>query len=100
MSAIGPGDWVECIRVGRSPTPAGFRVGAVYRVERTVKNGGCAYHGRGAKCGGLFICEMPRPGAGGWAACAFRPIYRPKADLIKGLLKPIDAPAEPERVNA
>jgi hypothetical protein len=92
MSAIGNGDWVECIRVRQSPKPAGFKVGGVYRVARVICNGGCGEHGRGAKCGGLFFYDMPLPGPGGWAACAFRPIYTPKAEFLEQLLRKSTTP--------
>ena len=89
MSAIGPGDWVECIRTGdgRADHPGrGFTLGKLYCVrEVSAKNYPCPC---GRTCGGLRFTNMKDPAIGWWSACAFRPIYRPKADFIEALKRP------------
>lgn len=80
---IGPGDWVECVdALGREPagTPTPLRVGAIYQVEDTFR-----WFGHD----GLTLREVKPPtGDRGFAAALFRPIYRPKADLIESLKAP------------
>lgn len=94
MSAIGPGDWVECVDM-RSPGRVGFRwlrgervpqEGSVYRVSDlwTDSNGEV-----------VILVGWERVGASlehgrrvGFRANRFRPIYRPKADLIESLKTP------------
>ena len=95
MSAIGPGDWVECIK-GNETT----RVGAIYRVAEILQ-----WHVvcRNDNCGRpyLFLSDA-RPGKGLVGHCVnrFRPIYRPKADFIEGLMLPVDGVRGPELVPA
>lgn len=85
MTAIGPGDWVECIRVSE-PSPdypdPGFSLGSIYVVSES---------GMFCNCPWILCDRMPRPPAPyvGWNALAFRPIYRPKSSLIEGLETPI-----------
>lgn len=98
MSAIGPGDWVECLVV-REPAPgarkAGFRLGALYCVERVGQRGSPWLH----------LVGMPTPrdcgiNGDGWNARCFRPIYRPDETLTKRLMEPLPdalAPEQPER---
>lgn len=84
---IGPGDWVECVKV-----PVGadgyLALNALYLVEQvwfaiphatTRELGDC-----------LDLVDVPRgPDNCAWNVGNFRPIYRPKADLIQSLLKPV-----------
>lgn len=91
---IGPGDWVEC--VDASPMrffETGLTVGAVYLVE------GCTYP-RDGLIAGLLLRGVRHPGnlLGDYNPRRFRPIYKPSADLIQSLLRPV--PAEPETVGA
>lgn len=89
MSAIGPGDWVEC--VDASPCRRiGFTSlvhGRLYRVSALGVPDGSGERG-------LIIAEAPHPDTTrygvGWALRRFRPVYRPRAHLIESLLKPVD----------
>lgn len=92
MSAIGPGDWVECVDaspryvpgVGMSPVPAPLVKGAVYRVERVV------YDARWDETG--IVLDGIRENAwridGAFNVDRFRPIYRPKSEIIESLKQP------------
>lgn len=85
MSAIGPGDWVECVDCIPSDKPtAKFALGSIYQVEDCVFVPGIK------QPHGLIIKEMPRSShpTGAYCATAFRPIYRPKAGLIESLKTP------------
>lgn len=88
MSApIGPGDWVECVDASACPAygPTPLVVGLIYAVERIDGRadvvGGVALHLVGVRSGG------PQ---GGFGAFRFRPVYRPRTDLIETLLQPVD----------
>lgn len=98
MSAIGPGDWVECVddspprcvndfgpdlKVGvvvlhrmycvdeiDEPTEEVPELGLWFADEDSVRIDGDGYDRS-------------------WAADRFRPIYRPRADLIESLLQPL-----------
>ena len=91
---IGPGDWVECVEA--SPCwfygPTGLTRGALYEVCH-VGPGECE-SGFGVWLVG-FRSNGPR---GGYGIHRFRKVYRPNADLIQSLLRPV--PAEPETVGA
>ena len=98
MSAIGPGDWVECVDASPHPNhkvSTKLVQGALYRVrEESV----CPETGKN----GLTLCGVLLPIHSkigreiGWLLSRFRPIYRPKADLIESL----KTPAKRERVPA
>lgn len=95
MGAIGPGDWVERLpgknenvfesASGRS----GVVVGGVYRVREVLE---AAEPGGGRVpalrlCGIVALAKDGREGA--FRASNYRPIYRPKADLIETLMTPV-----------
>lgn len=93
MSApIGPGDWVECVE-SRQGTLL-LRVGAIYQIE-AVRNFEWSCDGCepgecdqcGVRCVGL---DSSRPGySGGWICSRrFRPVYRPKSEIIQALKQP------------
>lgn len=87
--AIGPGDWVECLRESED---TGFAIGAVYRVSDAQGPMPCECTGQ---CLALSFDGMPSGHrTGGWAGCCFRPIYRPKSSFIESLQHP--APQERE----
>jgi hypothetical protein len=91
VSAIGPGDFVECVHCG-GPFPAGFTVANIYQVSEVG-----LWHGYPW----INVDEMPTPrdfghSAPGWAAECFRPIYRPKSSIIESLKQPVSSP---ERVE-
>jgi len=93
MSAIGPGDWVECVSVD-SENDYGLRVGAIYQVERVATGRTLA----GIITTGLLLHGMNYTGwtgaRVGYLPERFRPLYRPKADLIERLMQPIDEPVK------
>lgn len=95
MSAIGPGDWVECVNARPSHWygyDCGLVVGAVYQVRAIIPAAISPFGDTGL---GLHLHEIVRPLDVDWgtepAFCAtrFRPVYRPKSELIQGLLQPI-----------
>lgn len=84
MSAIGPGDFVECVKAsGRHPE---FSVGRIYCVEWIDPSADCMACGN---CDGLGLKGI----GGNWASCCVRPIYRPKSSLIEQLKRPVSEPA-------
>ncbi len=85
-SAIGPGDWVECVRDGSAVHGwSPLTVGAIYRVRDLVEEG---YPG-GRVVAGVTLHEVATPpGEVGFWIELFRPIYRPRADLIESLKAP------------
>ena len=99
MSAIGPGDWVEKYRYSPVPRSLSQReapdipLGLIYRVEEVI-DGRTFEDGIGA----LVLVEVSGRDRDGDRFCydirSFRPIYRPKADLIESLKVPA------ERVDA
>lgn len=86
--AIGPGDWIEPVVLAAGvAAPACPQVvgGHVYLCEELVWSDACQV------CDGdhpgLHIRGVPRI-KHGWAACEWRPVYRPRADLIQSLKQP------------
>lgn len=87
MSAIGPGDWLECTRSDESQDEqANITAGGVYRCTGFLRApiGGymCTF------CGALMeeaIMVEPWPRYG-WCACSFKPAgYRPSAEVLQAL---------------
>lgn len=86
---IGVGDWVEAFqsRSGGNSVPAskfGFRLGGIYRVSELVWDVHCSC---GDDHAGLNFHTMPQHPYG-FAGCQFRPIYRPKSEIIEALKAP------------
>lgn len=97
MNAVGVGDWLECLTDG---TRGVFRKGALYCVSAIDdREAQCDVCGRTDEPG-LEFHYMPMAPDAGWAACRFKPVYRPRATLIESLLTPADAPVEHERADA
>lgn len=106
MSAIGPGDWVECVDGGAWRD--GLKLPArhegrpivprhVYQVREVIIGRGA----NGPEPGLRFVGIRAFNDAGlegGWPMAGFRPIYRPREDLIQTLLQPL--PADVEQVTA
>lgn len=84
MSAIGPGDHVECVLI--SGDGGGFRLGSVYIVEEVGLWNGEPF----INCVGM---RRPRGLCPGWATRAFRPVHRPTTKFMNALMRP--APKEP-----
>jgi hypothetical protein len=100
VSAIGPGDWVECIIECNEGDPgvqahwlcgAQIELGRVYTVMRVYDG----IDNFGDEVTGLVLVErethFPRGGdgeLGAWAVGHFRPIYRPKQSIIEDLKQP------------
>lgn len=99
MSAIGPGDWVECIndapRKGPGKPFAFLVKGRVYcvsslhfhpalKIPSLCVIGGPKFCEK-LSCDGLF---------GGHGVDRFRPIYRPKSELLESLLRKSDEPVK------
>lgn len=81
MSAIGPGDYVECVSAKNAED-----IGRIFIVEDTFPGMGCR------KCGkpGAVTIRGRLNWRGGRYICVFslRSIYRPKAEIIEGFLVP------------
>lgn len=93
MSAIGVGDWVECIRVLRRPPSesAGYGLGELCRVEEVGGEGSGAW----INCEGKKTPAECGLVGRGWAADCFRPIYTPKQSIIEALKAPPQRVGEP-----
>lgn len=91
MSAIGKGDWVECI--SHHAEKIGLRAGAAYLVEEVRDMGrDCSSCRDACKRMGLRLSGAT-PIVQGYAvgfvcSSAFRPIYRPKSTFIETLKQP------------
>lgn len=92
--AIGPGDWVERIECGPFARSIGCAVGDVHKVLSVALGGPCPC-GRGCVFG-LNLSGLDN-GLFGWCPRCFRPIYRPKSELLESLLHKAD---EPLKVDA
>ena len=101
MSALGPGDFVECVDASdaihiilRDRHSVPLVVGAVYRVREIDTTP--TLDGED----GVVLWGIEMAAGGGWSRSfrisRFRPLYRPKADLIESLKTPV----ERERVPA
>lgn len=91
MSAIGPGDWVECLK--GSSMISDCVPGGLYCVEAIVPaEGECPQCGDDTPEGLLFSGHKKRLSPCGlywsWCPCRFRPIYRPRAEFIESLKQP------------
>jgi len=87
---IGPGDWVEALITfddGECRVVAGhaYRVTGMHEGEEPDD---CAHCGPGCAHPVLDLAEFPPDPEYGWCASIFRPIYRPRADLIESLKTP------------
>ncbi len=100
MNAIGKGDWVECVE-DDSDVMGEIRRGAVYQVREVIPEAAfedCNMHGPDCAQPGLDLEGQPEDEERCWCAGSFRPIYRPKAELIQSLLA-APAPTTPEPVS-
>lgn len=105
MSAIGPGDWVECcppadwqgeVPVSEVKTKGEYpQRGKIYQVREVGQ-----YRSRGFKlCDGIrlvgIIASIPGHPDAWFPVECFRPIYRPRPEAFTDLLKlPTDAPSK------
>lgn len=84
MSAVGPGDLVECIE------SLGVNTGKVFTVRVVTPEDGrpCPCHGTVQF--GLLLVDMPDPPTPGecWCGACFRPAGRRAEALIRTLLTP------------
>lgn len=97
MSAdIGPGDWLEAVKA--DPFHDGLvavEKGGVHQVTDVFDMGcwlfcdDCREPGRVAF---LIHGDRPEGGVRGRCRCGWRPIYRPKADFLESLLRPVELP--------
>lgn len=90
MSAIGPGDWLESLYdYPASGSSRSLTKGGLYCVGE-VDHEDCTCWRCGDTGPGFALVGDP-PGSladSAWCLCDFRPIYRPKADLIESLKTP------------
>lgn len=84
---IGTGDFVEFVGWHPAhgiPAATRFDIGFVARVTRVFP---C--RGNHGDTPGLELASIPAPvGFHGWCACGFRPVYRPKEEVIRRLTAP------------
>lgn len=104
MSAdIGVGDWVESLN--DADAEIGFiavRKGGVYCVRAVDPDPGVCPT-CGDCCPGVVLVGDEQPVDWWWQGCLFRPVYRPKAEILDGLrepVKPVKAPAKRDGVSA
>lgn len=86
MSAIGPGDWVECVK---PDDLFALALGSVWYVEEIVPTAriGCT-DDASCKAPILHLAGVPRHPTQGLCACGFRPIDRRTTALFQSLLTP------------
>lgn len=95
MTAIGPGDFVECVVGARSyfeDVHEEVVTGSVYLVDGLE----WGFSPSGVWGPGLTLAGFRKDHC--WSVKRFRPIYTPRADFIQSLMQP--APAAPETVVA
>lgn len=89
---IGPGDWVECIGGPTFPDNEGkVVVGNLYRVKAMIPKiyCSCGKQHEGLRFHGVLNPHDPKGiDSHWWGICCFRPIYRPRQELIKQLKAP------------
>jgi hypothetical protein len=90
MSAIGPGDFVECIDKA-APARA---LGRPFRVVEIVDGDVCLDCGDTAP--GVELDHLSCAGNVYCCGCQVRPIYRPKSEIIQSLKQPAPSVREPE----
>lgn len=84
MSALGPGDLVECVE---GYSGGGFQIekGRIYVCVETARHralrGHCT-HGPQCVAGGIRVREAPTPRGYYWCASSFRPVGEPASDFI------------------
>jgi len=88
VSAIGPGDWVECV----NNSDGHECIVSLGELRQVLDVGPCLYRGL-EHLTVLFILPPGHTCPDGGRYCGssigrFRPIYRPKADLIESLKTP------------
>ena len=89
---IGVGDWVEC--VDATPfhhTYPTLQLGALYCVREVAIDPSPRTPDRknGVRLHGIYLPKRQKDQAErGWRLSRFRPIYRPRADLIESLKTP------------
>lgn len=91
MSAIGPGDLVECIE-SYGHGEYGLAFGRIYTVTEVVPSerlGGPCSHGPRCEAGGALVREAPCPPGYYWCASCFRPVGRPADGLIRMHTDPV-----------
>jgi hypothetical protein len=100
MSAIGPGDWVECVQNRRPTTqpPVGLVVGGVYLVVDAGVTPPDDYYPHTPWV--RLASPAPRPGKLGFRAAWFRPVHRPQEHAFDYLLENLPAELEREGVSA
>lgn len=97
MAAIGPGDWVEALITDTAEH--GFIAvtrGQIYCVAAAFPASYSCDTCSAVGLGLLLVGDAPTcPDVECWCGeCGFRPVYRPKADLITDLLKPVEVSVE------
>ena len=91
MNTIGPGDWIECIEADQWQEQS-IVPGNIYRcVEVLTPTGAtCTLHGTFCyPASGISLAGKSLPDDWCWCALSFRPIYKPKSEIIQGLLQPV-----------
>lgn len=87
MSAIGPGDWLECINDNVIPELAPLVLGALYCVEALEEAEA------GTECVGcgsgdyVDLVGMPKHPAAVYCLCAFRPIGPGESEQLSSTIK-------------
>jgi hypothetical protein len=83
---IGPGDWVEVVRLSGDPAEdAAMPMHSIWCVEAATDTGLACDHCTPGAYPALKLVGNPDDD---WCGCSYRPIYRPKADLIQSLKAP------------
>jgi hypothetical protein len=89
---IGKGDYVECVAGATDDFGYGVVTGQLYCVKDIASSWSrCVFDD--CRNPRVFVCGQPHIEFGGWCPQRFRPIYRPKAELIESLKTKTKEPA-------
>jgi hypothetical protein len=88
--AIGPGDWLEIVSACSASRFAGTVVQCIEVVPLRGRVAHCMVCGRSWDFGIKATNLEPMPH--GYSPCYFRPIYRPKSELLESLLRKANEP--------
>lgn len=89
--AIGPGDWVECVDAQfHASAGVALVLAAIYRVREVLPDAILSGGGRGptVRLRNIALPIGPHGVEASWAISRFRPIYRPKQEIIEALKAP------------
>lgn len=88
---LAPGDFVECINAcAHRSAGVLLTLGAIYRVREVSAQAVLFSGNRGPtlRLCGIVLAVGPYGVEASWAICRFKPVYRPKSEIIEALKAP------------